>query len=256
MRFISGRLRLFVLAASLLPGALCAADIVTVAVASNFAETAQAVASAFSRESAVTVRTIYGSTGKLYAQIINGAPFDVFLAADAERPALLEQSGFAVIGSRRTYATGSLVLWSRDEKLRGKDCREALGQGKYNHVALANPSTAPYGMAALEFLKGAGLWESASTRAVFGENISQALQFVATGNATLGFIAKAQTMHPELPRAACSWPVPLSEHAPLHQQVVLLKRAQRNVGARLFVDFLRTPAARRIMEQRGYQVAD
>ncbi len=198
----------------------------------------------------------HGSTGKLYAQIINGAPFDVFLAADTERAALLEQSGLAVAGSRRTYATGSLVLWSNDERLRGKECLTVLERGDYARLALANPATAPYGSAAREFLVATGLWDSASTRADYGENIAQTLQFVATGNATLGFIARSQTTDPEVPEAACRWPVPVSSHAPLDQQAVLLRRAGRHDGARLFADFLQTPAARSIIRRHGYQVAE
>ncbi len=235
---------------------LLAADVVTIAVASNFAKTAADVSAAFTRDTGVPVRISHGSTGKLYAQIVNGAPFDIFLAADTERAALLEQSGLIVAGSRRTYATGSLVLWSNDERLRGKDCLAVLERGEYVRLALANPATAPYGSAAREFLAETGLWDSTSTRAVYGENITQTLQFVTTGNATLGFIAKSQTMDPEVPEAACRWPVPVSSHAALDQQAVLLKRAASHDGARLFADFLETPAARAIIRRHGYQVAE
>lgn len=254
MRSIPGRRRLLFLLANVLPGVLLASDIVTVAVASNFAKAAADISAAFTRDTGVPIRISHGSTGKLYAQILNGAPFDVFLAADTERAALLERSGLIVAGSRRTYATGSLVLWSRDEKLRGRDCLEVLAKGDYDHVALANPATAPYGSAARQFLAGAGLWVSASSRAVYGENIAQTLQFVATGNANLGFIARSQTVNTALPVAACTWPVPVAEHAPLHQQSVLLKRAGGNPGARLFADFLMTPAARAIIRRHGYEV--
>jgi len=256
VRSILGRLRVLSLVASFLPGLLFAADVVTVAVASNFAKTAAAVSTAFTRESGVPVRTSHGSTGKLYAQIINGAPFDVFLSADTDRPLLLEQAGLIVNGSRRTYATGSLVLWSQDETMRGKDCRAVLEESAYGRLALANPKTAPYGSATREFLIGAGLWEAASARAVYGENIAQTLQFVATGNATLGFVAKSQTTNPALPAGTCSWPVPVSTHAPLHQQAVVLKRASGNDGARRFADFLKTPAAKKIIRKHGYQVSD
>lgn len=202
------------------------------------------------------VRASHGSTGKLYAQIINGAPFDVFLSADTDRPLLLERAGLIVSGSRWTYATGSLVLWSRDEALRGKDCRAVLERSAYGRLALANPKTAPYGAAAREFLIGAGLWEAAASRAVYGENIAQTLQFVATGNATLGFVASSQTADPALPAGTCFWPVPVSRHAPLHQQAIVLKRASDNNGARRFADFLKTPAAKKIIREHGYQVSD
>lgn len=244
------------LVAALLPGWLLADDVVTIAVASNFATTAAELSAAFTEVSAVAVRISPGSTGKLYAQIVNGAPFDVFLAADSLRPLLLEQSGYAVTGSRQTYAVGSLVLWSRDERLRGKDCREALQQGDYRWLALANPATAPYGAAAREYLEKAGLWESASQRVVFGENIAQTLQFVATGNATMGFVALSQTKDPNLPPATCAWAVPAPSSTSLQQQLVLLERAGSNAGARQFIEFLVSPAARKIIGRHGYMVPD
>ncbi|MGI9248183.1 MAG: molybdate ABC transporter substrate-binding protein, partial [Woeseiaceae bacterium] len=236
------------------PTLLFADDVVTVAVASNFARPAAEISAAFTENSKVAVRISSGSTGKLYAQIINGAPFDVFLSADAERPLLLEESGLIVSGSRRSYAIGSLVVWSRDERLRGKDCRQSLEQGEYGRLALANPATAPYGAAAVEFLKAAGLWEAASPRAVFGENIAQTLQFVATGNATLGLVAGSQTNNPELPSATCTWSVPASSHATLYQQAVLLKRARGNDGAQRFVEFLGSAVATEIIGRSGYRV--
>lgn len=256
MRSISGRLRGLSFVACLLPGLLFADDVVTVAVASNFARTAAAVSTAFTQESGVPVRTSHGSTGKLYAQIIHGAPFDVFLSADTDRPLLLEQAGLIVSGSRHTYATGSLVLWSQDETLRGDDCRAVLEKSTYGRLALANPKTAPYGSAAREFLIGAGLWDAASARAVYGENIAQTLQFVATGNATVGFIARSQTTDPALPAGTCAWLVPVSTHAPLHQQAVVLKRAGDYEGARRFADFLKSSTAKKIIREHGYQVSD
>lgn len=256
MFFFRGRRpELLILAASL-PGCLLADDVVTVAVASNFAATAAEISATFTEKTGVPVRISPGSTGKLYAQIVNGAPFDVFLAADTERPRLLEQSGHVETGSRQSYAIGSLVLWSRDAALSGESCLDALQQGDFNKLALANPETAPYGSAAREYLKAAGLWEYASSRAVYGENISQTLQFVATGNATLGFVARSQLANTELPTATCTWLVPAASHTALHQQVVLLTRARGNDGARRFVDFLRTPAARGIVEQHGYGLPD
>jgi molybdate transport system substrate-binding protein len=245
-----------VLLAALPPGFLFADDVVTVAVASNFWKTATEISAAFTEESGVSVRISAGSTGKLYAQIINGAPFDVFLSADTERPLLLEQSGLVVSGSRRNYAIGRLILWSRDERLRGKDCRQALQRGDYDWLALANPKTAPYGLAAREVLEAADLWESASQRAVFGENISQTLQFVATENATLGFVALSQTRDSNLPSATCTWTIPATSHAPLDQQAVLLERARSNDGARRFIEYLSTPTAKEIISQNGYWIPD
>ncbi len=236
----------------MLPPFAVANEVVTVAVASNFSGTARELASRFTAQSGIPVRISNGSTGKLYAQIINGAPFDVFLAADGERPRLLEETGHIVTGSRFTYATGALVLWSRDEALRGKDCREALHRGAYDRLALANPETAPYGSAAREVLLGAGLWDLASKRMVLGENITQALQFVATGNATLGLVARSQLTNTELPDESCSWSVPKSMHSPIVQQAVLLIRAREHQGAADFIAFLHTPLAEEIIVRHGY----
>ena len=249
-----GRLRVLVVLAALLSCSLLADEFVTVAVASNFLVAAETLTERFTEQTGVPVRIISGSTGKLYAQIVNGAPFDVFLAADADRPRLLVRSGHAVQGSRATYAIGALVLWSRDERLRGQDCREALFGGSYKRLALANPDTAPYGTAAREVLQAMGLWQSAATHAVYGENIAQTLQFVATGNATLGFVARSQSENAGLPKATCAWHVPGTLHSDLLQQLVLLERAAGNDGAQRFVTFLRTPEADEIITRHGYGV--
>lgn len=234
----------------LLASPALAGELVTVAVASNFSRTAGELSARFAGETGITVRISNGSTGKLYAQILNGAPFDVFLAADTERPALLEQRGHTVPGSRFTYATGALVLWSRDVA----DCLAALRDESAGRVALANPETAPYGRAAAQFLAHAGLWESVSKRAVYGENIGQAMQFVATGNAPLGLIAKSQLSAPQLPDAACTWEVPSDSYSGLAQQAVLLARAADNESASRFYDWLRSAGAREVIARHGYGV--
>lgn len=249
-----GRLHVPILLLVLLASPLVADDAITVAVASNFATAAHELAAQFTRQSEMPVRLSFGSTGKLYAQIINGAPFDVFLAADTVRPGLLEKSGHSVAGMRFTYATGSLVVWSADASLSGRDCRDVLLQGDFRHVALANPVTAPYGKAARDVLKHLQLWDSVYRRMVFGENIAQVLQFTATGNATLGFIARSQAMQTALPPATCSWRVPESMHAPIEQQLVLLSRAAGSAAAKNFVEFMRSPSAREIIVARGYGV--
>lgn len=234
----------------LLAGPARAADSVTVAVASNFTRSATELAEQFEAETGIDVRLSTGSTGKLYAQILNGAPFDVFLAADAERPMRLEQSGRIVAGARTTYAKGALVLWSRS----AHDCRSVLSDERSGRIALANPETAPYGRAAVEYLTAAGHWGSVSTRAVYGENINQTLQFVATGNAVLGLVAKSQMGAPQLPDAACTWEVPAASHADLEQQAVLLVQAKDNDGARRFFEFLGSETAHEIIARHGYEV--
>ncbi len=247
-------MRKLLLLAALLPTCVQADDIVRLAVASNFVQTAAVLSERFSEASSIEVRISSGSTGKLYAQIVNGAPFDIFLAADAERPRLLEQGGHAVQGSRTTYATGVLVLWSGHQALRDRDCRDVLQRGEYRHLAIANPATAPYGAAAKRFLEDAGLWEEARGRAVYGENIAQALQFVATGNATLGFVAEPQLRHGRLPPTSCKWPVPVSDESRLDQQLVLLNAAAGNKAAIDFLDFLDSEQARVIIAGSGYGV--
>lgn len=226
-------------------------DTVTIAVASNFSRAAAELSARFTTETGITVRISNASTGALYAQIVNGAPFDIFLAADAERPALLEQAGHAVAGSRFTFATGALVVWSRD----ASDCHAALLDEGGGRVALANPATAPYGKAAVEYLSGAGYWDAVSTRAVYGENINQTLQFVATGNATIGLIAKSQLAAPQLAEPSCTMEVPVSSYSSLEQQAVLLKRAAGNDNARAFLDYLHSGTAHEIISRHGYEVS-
>jgi molybdate transport system substrate-binding protein len=230
------------------------ADTLTIAVASNFAQPAQVLAALYEKSSGHDVRVTSASTGKLYAQISNGAPFDLLLAADSERPRLLEDSGIGVAGSRFTYALGELVLWSADADFEGLDCREQLGSLGNRKLAIANPLTAPYGVAAREALQAAGVWESVQRNLVFGENISQALHFVASRNAVLGLIAASQSQDVRLPEASCSWPVPASMHSPIEQQAILLSRAADNEVANDFMRYLRSSLATDIIVAHGYKV--
>jgi molybdate transport system substrate-binding protein len=225
-------------------------DYVTVAVASNFGAAAREIGAQFERDSGYQVRITTASTGMLYAQIVNGAPFDVLLAADAERPRRLEAGGEGVPGTRFTYALGALVLWSRQVD----DCRAALHGDGGGLVAIANPDIAPYGAAAKSFLQHAGLWESLGDRLVIGENIAQALQFAASGNAELGFVARSQLRAASLPPASCSWPVPETMHAPIDQQAILLRRGAASESASAFIDFLRADAGRAIILRHGYSL--
>lgn len=218
----------------------------TVAVSSNFAIAFGDVAARFSTETGIHVRVVPGSTGKLYAQILNGAPFDVYLAADSERPARLEESGHAVAGSRFTYARGRLVLWS----LYFEDCHEALRAG--GRIALANPETAPYGKAGREYLQSAGYWDAVSERIVYGENVMQAMQFAATGGAAVGIVAQSVLDGPHVPPGKCSWQLPEESHAPVEQQAVLLARAEDDARAVRLIEFLQSDAAHEIVLQHGY----
>jgi molybdate transport system substrate-binding protein len=238
----------FLVLLALLVSPASADDTLTLAVASNFSRTAAELAEHFTDTTGIEVRISNGSTGRLYAQIINGAPYDVFLSADAERPALLVESGHAVARSRFTYATGELVLWSRE----AKDCLATLKDASAGRVAMANPVTAPYGRAALEFLQHDGYWTSVESRAVYGENVMQTLQFAATGNAALAIVARPMLTDMRLPAAACTWPVPASAYAGIEQQAVLLVAG--NSAAVRFVEFLRSADAREIIMRHGYGV--
>lgn len=220
---------------------------VTVAVASNFASTIQELADLFEQETGISVVLSLSSTGKHYAQIVNGAPYDVFLAADAERPRLLEEEGNAVTGTRFTYAIGRLVLWSPDEgRVTGE---ESLRRGDFRFLSIANPRLAPYGSAAREVLESIGLWEELEPRLVQGENITQAWQFVATGNAELGFVPEATII--EGGGGGSQWIVPQELYTPIVQQAVLIRDTPE---ARAFLEYLASEPARTLIGESGYDL--
>ena len=253
-----GRVRRRLLPALLLAAAtslaMCSAraDTLTVAVASNFTPVLKTLSARFESATGHDVRISSASTGKLYAQIVNGAPFDVLLAADSRRPELLETASLAIAGSRFTYAIGQLVLWSRDPGVLSNDCIKELGKPDVGRIAIANPETAPYGAAARETMIKLDAWDRLRNQVVRGENVAQALQFVATGNASLGFVAAAQLGAGSLPQATCVWRVPQYFHSAIEQQAVLLKRAGENDVAAKFLDFLRGPVARQVISEHGY----
>ena len=225
------------------------ADEALVGAAANFAEPLTEVERAFESAYPHRLRIAVGATGKLYAQILHGAPFDVLLAADQERPMLLERDGFAVPGSRHTYAVGRLTLWSADpERIRG-DVPALLVSREFRRMAMANPELAPYGAAAREVLQGFGLYAALREKIVTAENIGQTYAMVATGNAEIGFVAASAA-----PGAGggSRWDVPADLHAPIRQDAVLLARAANNVAARAFLDFLRGNRAQKIISGFGY----
>jgi molybdate transport system substrate-binding protein len=231
-----------------------AAEEAVVAVAANFAEVAERLEKDFEAASGQTLSLVVGSTGKLYAQIENGAPFDVFLSADEETPARLEREGRAVAGSRFTYATGRLTLWSAEPGRVGKDGAATLKEGKFRRLAIANPELAPYGAAAKQALEKLGLWERFKDRIVMGETIGQAHAMVASGSAELGFVALSYVLSPRTATKGSRWDVPVGLYAPLHQDAVLLARAAGNPAARGFLDFLRGAKAKALIESYGYSV--
>lgn len=224
----------------------------TIAVTSNFRATAESITSDFTTATGIAVRISSASTGMLYAQIVHGAPFDVFLAADVERPRLLEASGLGINGSRLTYASGKLALWSGDPG--AKDCPKALQELGSARLAIANPETAPYGRAAREFLQAAGYWPAVEANLVYGENVAQTLHFAVTGNARFALVAAAQLIDPRLPAATCEWPVPPDLYAPIEQQAILLRRAQNNSNAVRFLQFLQSAESRATIARSGYGI--
>ncbi len=224
---------------------------VYVAVASNFLNPLKEIATGYKQDTGNRLILISGSTGKLYAQARHGAPFDVLLAADSKRPALLEQEGVGVVGTRFTYAVGALILWSLDPgRVKGGD---SLAQMNKEKLAIANPKTAPYGRAAQQTLEGLSLWKKMQPFVVRGENIAQTLQFVATGNATLGFIAKSQLKDPRFKLKGSSWEVPIDQHDPIFQQAILLKPGFSNDSAKQFLQYLQGPVAKKIIQNYGYR---
>lgn len=228
-----------------------AADETTVAIAANFTTAIQRLASEFNRATGHQLLASFGSTGKLYAQIKNGAPFDVFLAADERRPKLLESEGYAVPGTRFTYAIGRLVLWSPEAGVVDPH-GNVLRTGNFARLAIANAKTAPYGAAAEQILRRSGLWKELAPRLVRGENITQTFQFVSTGNVPLGFVALAQVRALPAARRGSQWLVPAGLYDPLRQDAVLLKHGADNAAARAFLEYLRSPTVKSVIRELGY----
>ena len=242
-----------ILIAHLLAGAALAGtpprgNTVRAAVAANFTAAAREIAAAFEDATGDGALLSFGSTGQLYAQILQGAPFEVFLAADEARPELAEREGLAVPGSRRTYAVGRLVLFSAEAgRVTGPD---ALRDPGLRRIALANPALAPYGRAALEAARALGVEDIVRDRQVIGANVSQAHQFVRTGNAELGFLALSQVVGSA---DGSRWLVPGHLHAPIRQQAVLLEAGRRNPAAARFLGFLGSATAHEILRRHGYR---
>jgi len=226
---------------------------VSVAVAANFSAPMRKIAAAFEQDTGHRARVSYGSTGKFHAQIRNGAPFQVLLSADSETPARLEREGWVVAGTRFTYAIGQLVLWSRQPG-RVDERGDVLRSGRFERLALADPKLAPYGAAALQVLDGLGLAASLAPKLVQGENIAQAYQFVATGNAELGFVALSQVFVGGRLTQGSAWKVPASLHAPIRQDAAVLNAGRGNPAATALVAYLRGDRARAIIRAFGYEL--
>lgn len=239
-------------AAVALSGNALAAE-VQVAVAANFTAPMQAIAQDFEKATGHTVVASYGATGQFYAQITNGAPFEVFLAADDSTPAKLESEGQAVAGSRFTYAIGALALWSAKDGY--VDAQGAvLKANQFQHLAIANPKAAPYGLAATQVLEKLGLSQAVAPKLVEGQNIAQALQFVSSGNAELGFVALSQVYKDGKLTSGSAWLVPAELHEPIRQDALILNQGKDNPAARALLDYLRGEQAASVIKSYGYQL--
>jgi len=223
-----------------------------IAVAANFTAPMRAIIELFEEDSGHEVKTSYGSTGKLYAQIKNGAPFEALLAADQKRPELLEEEGVGLPGSRFTYAIGTLVLWSADPD-KVEDGPALLESGDFNKLSIANPKLAPYGEASIETLEALELKASIEPKLVMGENIAQTYQFVDTGNADIGFVALSQVMQGGEISKGSGWVVPGDMHAPIRQDAVILDSGKDNPAVTELFAYLQGEKAQAIIQDFGYE---
>lgn len=241
-----------VLAAALvLAGLQAYAGEVNVAVAANFTAPMQKIAADFEKDTGHKAVLSFGATGKFYAQIVNGAPFQVFLAADDTTPAKLDKEGRTVPGTRFTYAVGQLVLWSAQPNY--VDAQgNILKTGDFKHISIANPKLAPYGAAAMETLDKQGLTSKLTPRIVSGENIAQTYQFIASGNAELGFVALSQVMENGKIAKGSAWVVPNDQHEPILQDAVLLANGKDNEAATALMKYLQGDKARAVIKSYGY----
>lgn len=245
------KLRLMLAAASTLFFIAAQAREVTVAVAANFTAPMQKIAKAFEQDTGYKAQLAFGATGKFYAQIKNGAPFAVLLAADDETPARLEKEGLAIAGTRFTYATGRLALWSKQANV-VDDKGEVLRSNSFNKLAIADPKLAPYGMAAMEVIHKLGVQANVVPKLVQGESIGQTYQFVSTENAQLGFVALSQISVDGRITQGSAWVVPQHLHAPLKQDAVLLNAGKDNTAAHALLKYLQGDTAKAIITRYGY----
>ena len=244
--------RLLTLTAALALSAAAQAEVVQIAVAANFTAPARALAEIFARTTGHEAKLSFGATGAFYTQIKNGAPFDILLAADDERPIRLEKEGDTVPGSRFTYAIGQLVLWSAKPGFVDGEGAVLKG-GNFNKIAIANPKLAPYGAAAVETMDKLGLAAALTPKLVTGESIGQTYNFIATGNAELGFVALAQVLDGGKLKSGSMWVVPAKYHAPIIQDAVILKRAAANPAAKAWMALMLSPNTQDFIRSYGYE---
>jgi molybdate transport system substrate-binding protein len=250
MRFLRRAIFFFIIAALPLPGL---AEEITVAAASDLTSAMSELVSVFEKRTGHTVRVSLGSSGNFYSQIQNGAPFDLFFSADIDYPRRLEAAGLIEPGTLHLYAVGKIVLWApKDSSIDVGKGWAALLDPRVKKIAIANPEHAPYGRAAVAALRKAGLYDRVVGRLVFGENISQAAQFVHSGNAEIGILALALTTAPTMRGQGTAWVIPDSDYPPLEQAVVILRASQKKETARAFLSFVRSAEGRVIFERYGF----
>ena len=226
---------------------------VQVAVAANFTAPMQKIAAEFEKDTGHKALLTFGATGKFYAQIKNGAPFEVLLSADQETPARLEQEGATANGSRFTYAIGKLVLWSTREAI--VDSKgDVLKRGGFDHIALANPKLAPYGAAAMEAMKALGVADALAPKFVQGENIAQTYQFISTANALLGFVAMSQVYEDGKLKSGSAWVVPTNLYSPIRQDAVILDKGKDSAAAAALMKYLKGDKAKAVIKAYGYDL--
>lgn len=229
------------------------ADEISVAVAANFTAPMKQIAEVFEKETGHKIQAAFGATGKFYAQIKNGAPFDVLLAADDETPTKLVKENAAVAGSQFTYAMGKLVLWSAKPAIVDQ-AGEVLKKGGFDHIAFANPKLAPYGAAAVETLKSMGVYDTLQPKVVTGESIAQTYQFVSSGNALLGFVALSQVLKDGKIEGS-AWVVPAKLYSPIRQDAVILEKGKGKPAAEALMKFLQADKAKAIIQSYGYELS-
>lgn len=228
------------------------AESVLVAVAANFVPPFREIAIEFEKTSGHQLQVAGGSSGNFYSQIKNGAPFDVFFSADMERPKLLEDEGLGVKDSRFTYAIGRLVLWSpQPDLVKGE---EILRSKNFKRLAIANPKTAPYGVAAMQVMLKLELWESLQPQIVMGESLGQTMGFIESGNAQLGFVALSQVLDPKIKGQGSRWDIPNNLHESIKQDAILLTKGKDNAAAKALMVFMSGPQAKTIIERYGYEL--
>jgi molybdate transport system substrate-binding protein len=230
------------------------AEEIIVAVASNFLSPFNEISKTFQKSSGHKILIVSGSTGSLFAQIVNGAPYHIFLSADNNRPKKLEENGLTIKGTLFVYAMGRLTLWSADPDRIKKNGLESLRENNIERLAIANPKTAPYGQAATEVLKKLNLWDRLFPIILRGGNITQAFQYVATGNAEMGFVALSQTLDPKLKIKGSRWDIPQEMHRVLEQSAVLLKNGEENKGASELMRFMKQNSTQKIIRKYGYDI--